>query len=245
MDNKTLLITGGSKGIGYHTVKLFAEKGWNVAFTYNNTKAGADNLLEELSQYSGKILAIKADMASSSDISAMFTTALATFGSVDAVVNNAGIAQNKLYTDLTDEDIDTMLTVNLRSVMLCCREAIKAMIKGSGGTIVNLSSIFGMVGGACEAHYSATKAGIIGLTKALALETSLSGIRVNCVAPGAIATPMNASLSPETIALIEEETPMGRLGRPEEIAEAIYFLCSDSSSFITGQVLSPNGGIVM
>ncbi len=241
---KTAVITGASKGIGYATAKLFAEKGYNVVIAYNSTPAPAIALVEEISKSGGCAIAIKADMGKSSDIVSLFNTAIKHFGSIDASVHNAGIAQAKLYSDLTDEDIDQMLNINLRSVMLCAREAVRHMLAGSGGNIVNISSVFGISGGACEVHYSTSKAGIIGLTKALAAEMALNGIRVNCVAPGAVLTPMNEHLSEETIEHIKEETPMGRLGTAEEIAKAIYFLCSDDSSYITGQVISPNGGSV-
>lgn len=238
--SKTVWITGGSRGIGAASVRLFAAKGWQVAFTYLNSKSAANALAEETGAR-----AIRADGAESAQVNTACQTILDTFGHIDALVNNAGIAAQQLLTDMTDEDWHKIMRVNLDSVFYCSRAVIPHMVQRKSGSIVNLSSIWGIAGASCEAAYSASKAGIIGLTKALAKELGLSGIRVNCVAPGVVATEMNANLDEETLAALKEETPLNTIGTPEDIAQAIYFLASNSSKFITGQVLSPNGGIVI
>lgn len=237
---KTVWITGGSRGIGAATVRLFAAKGWQVAFTYLNSQSAANALAEETGA-----LAIRADGAESLQVNKACQTILDTFGHIDVLVNNAGIAAQRLLTDMTDEDWRQIMSVNLDSVFYCCRAAIPHMVQRKSGSIVNLSSIWGITGASCEAAYSASKAGIIGLTKALAKELGLSGIRVNCVAPGVISTEMNANLNAETLAALKEETPLNAIGVPEDIAQSICFLAEDSSKFITGQVISPNGGIVI
>lgn len=238
--SKTVWITGGSRGIGAASVRLFAAKGWQVAFTYLNSKSAANALAEETGA-----LAIRADGAESAQVNTACQTILDTFGHIDALVNNAGIASQQLLTDMTDEDWHKIIRVNLDSVFYCSRAVIPHMVQRKSGSIVNLSSIWGIAGASCETAYSASKAGIIGLTKALAKELGLSGIRVNCVAPGVVATEMNANLDEETLAALKEETPLNTIGTPEDIAQAIYFLASNHSKFITGQVLSPNGGIVI
>lgn len=237
---KTVWITGGSRGIGAATVRLFSAKGWRVAFTYLNSQSAANALAEETGA-----LAIRADGTESLQVNKACQTILDAFGHIDVLVNNAGIAAQQLLTDMTDEDWRQIMSVNLDSVFYCCRAAIPHMVQRKSGSIVNLSSIWGIAGASCEAAYSASKAGIIGLTKALAKELGLSGIRVNCVAPGVISTEMNANLNAETLAALKEETPLNAIGAPEDIAKSIYFLAEDSSKFITGQVISPNGGIVI
>ena len=166
------------------------------------------------------------------------------FGSADILINNAGIAQQKLFTDITDDDFTRMFDINVRGVFNCCRAALPYMIHKKHGRIINISSMWGVCGASCEVHYSASKAAVIGMTKALAKEVGPSGITVNCIAPGLIDTPMNANLSKETINELCEETPVGRIGTPEDIANAALFLASDSSSFITGQVLGVDGGFI-
>lgn len=237
---KTVWITGGSRGIGAATVRLFATKGWRAAFTYLNSQSAANALAEETGA-----LAIRADGAESLQVNKACQTILDAFGHIDVLVNNAGIAAQQLLTDMTDTDWRQIMSVNLDSVFYCCRAAIPHMVHRKSGSIVNLSSIWGITGASCEAAYSASKAGIIGLTKALAKELGLSGIRVNCIAPGVISTEMNANLNTETLAALKEETPLNAIGTPEDIAQSIYFLAEDSSKFITGQVISPNGGIVI
>lgn len=166
-------------------------------------------------------------------------------GDIDVLVNNAGVSSQKLFADITDEDWKKTTGVNLDGVFFCCREALKPMISKKNGVIINISSMWGEVGASCEVHYSATKAGVIGLTKALAKEVAPSGIRVNCITPGVIMTDMMADFDEKTVNELREETPLGRLGTPEDIAGAALFLASEDASFITGQVLGVNGGFVI
>ncbi len=243
MGKKTVIITGASKGIGYETALLFGEKSWNVVINYNNSEGNAAKLAKILSEMGVETLVLKADISKHEEVKFMFKEAEKKFGQIHSVVCNAGISQQSLFTDLTDEDIDTMIDVNLKGVIYCCQEAARQMLCYHEGSIVNISSIYGTNGGSCEVHYSAAKAGVIGLTKGLAKELGPSSIRVNCIAPGAIETPMNAHLTQEAIDILNDETPLCRMGKAREIAESIYFLASDQSSFITGQVLGVNGGI--
>ena len=178
-------------------------------------------------------------------MNALFARAVEEYGFIDTLVNNAGIAQQKLFTDLTDEDWQAMIDVNLGGTFRTCRAALPEMIRQKRGTIINISSMWGQVGASCEVAYSAAKAGVIGLTKALAKEVAPSGITVNCIAPGAIRTPMLDCFTEEDLAALAEETPVGRIGTPEDVAAACVFLASDGARFITGQVLGVNGGFVI
>jgi len=242
---KTVLITGASRGIGAATARLFAQKGWAVAVNYRNSREAAEELVSEIRKNGGTALAIPADVGDPEQVEAMFRTAERELGQIEALVNNAGIAQQKLFTDLTDEDWDELFRVDVKGVFLCCRRALPAMIRRHRGVIVNISSMWGQVGASCEVHYSAAKAAVIGLTRALAKEVGPSGIRVNCIAPGVIQTEMNGNLTPETLEALKEETPLELLGDPADVAKAAWFLTSEDSAFITGQVLGVNGGMVI
>lgn len=242
---KTVLITGASRGIGAETARLFAQKGWAVAVNYRNSREAAERLVSEIRKNGGTALAIPADVGDPEQVEAMFQTAEQELGQIEALVNNAGIAQQKLFTDLTDEDWDELFRVDVKGVFLCCRRALPAMIRRHRGVIVNISSMWGQVGASCEVHYSAAKAAVIGLTRALAKEVGPSGIRVNCIAPGVIQTEMNGNLTPETLEALKEETPLELLGDPADVAKAAWFLTSEDSAFITGQVLGVNGGMVI
>lgn len=242
---KTVLITGASRGIGAETARLFAQKGWAVAVNYRNSREAAEELVSEIRKNGGTALAIPADVGDPEQVEALFRTAERELGQIEALVNNAGIAQQKLFTDLTDEDWDELFRVDVKGVFLCCRRALPAMIRRHRGVIVNISSMWGQVGASCEVHYSAAKAAVIGLTRALAKEVGPSGIRVNCIAPGVIRTEMNGNLTPETLEALKEETPLELLGDPADVAKAAWFLTSEDSAFITGQVLGVNGGMVI
>ena len=242
---QTVLITGGSRGIGRAAARLFAENGCNVAVNYRLSAAKAEELCGELRREGARAIAIQADVAVRADVDRMVRQIGEEFGGVDVLVNNAGIAQQKLFTDITPEEWERMLAVNLTGMFHCCQAVLPCMIHRKSGRIVNLSSMWGVTGGSCEVHYSAAKAGVIGLTKALAKELGPSHITVNCVAPGVIDTDMLAPLSSSDCAALAEETPLMRLGTPLEVAHAIFFLASDHAAFITGQVLSPNGGLVI
>ncbi|MEF9935179.1 MAG: SDR family oxidoreductase [Clostridium sp.] len=242
---KTVLITGASRGIGAACARVFGESGYNVLINYKNSEDKARDLYDELVGKGVNARIFKCDVSVSSEVKAMVNYCLGEFGSIDLLINNAGISQEKLFIDLTDEDIDNMIDSNLKGVLYCSRECLKHMIYEKSGAIINISSIWGMVGASCEVHYSTMKAGIIGFTKALAKEVGPSGIRVNAVAPGVIATDMLSSFSEEDIDVLREETPLMRIGTVEDVAKTCLFLASNDSSFITGQVISPNGGFVI
>ena len=241
---KTAVITGASGGIGSAIAAKLASDGYNTILNYNKSQSKAEKLCEHLVSQGFNAVTFKADVSQSEEADALIAFAAKEFGSADILVNNAGIAQQKLFTDITDEDYDRMFNSNVRSVFNCCRAALPYMIHNKWGRIVNISSMWGVCGASCEVHYSASKAAVIGLTKALAREVSPSGITVNCIAPGLIDTPMNAALDKETIKSLCEETPAGRIGTPDDIASAVSFFVSDGASFTTGQVLSVDGGFI-
>lgn len=243
---KTAVVTGASRGIGAACAVALAKSGYNVILGYKVNKERAENLADVLiSGYGVAAIAQKADVSVSSEAQALIDTAYRNFGAVDVLVNNAGIAGYKLFTDITDEDWDEMIGTNLTGVFNCSRAAVKYMVNQKSGSIVNISSMWGQVGASCEVHYSAAKAGVIGLTQALAKELAPSGIRVNCVCPGIIKTDMLNDIDDDTIASLMEETPLGRLGTPKDIADSVAFLCSDRAEFITGQILGVNGGFII
>lgn len=217
------LITGGATGIGKATAQLFQRKGYDVYITYNSTKPDYE------------VNAIKCDLSSVDDIKALFDEV----GDVDVLVNNAGVSLIKMINDVTVDDYESVVAVNERAVYFCSKYAVKGMIKNHAGAIINVSSMWGQVGASCETLYSMTKAGVIGLTKALSQELAPSGVTVNCVAPGIIDTRMNAQFD---LNELKDEVPMGRVGTADEIADAILFLAENK--YTTGQILGVNGGIV-
>ena len=245
MRSETVLITGAATGIGRSTAELFASMGYQVVIHCNSSFAQGLQFAKALSDMGMSALAVRADVRSREQVDAMVQQINAIYGGVDILINNAGIAQQKLFTDLTAQDWETMLGVNLTGAFHCTQAVLPYMIHQKKGSIVNVSSVWGLCGASCEVHYSAAKAGLIGMTKALAKELGPSGIRVNCVAPGVVHTPMNSGFSEEDMAMLKEETPLGRIGTPEEIARSIAFLALEDSGFTTGQVLSPNGGFVI
>ena len=243
-EGKVALVTGSSQGIGQVIATKFAEYGADVVV--HGLGATDDcKTCQDIRAMGRKTAAYDVDITNVEAVNEMVKDIIAKFGKIDILINNAGIAQQKLFTDITNEDWNAMVGVNLSGVFYCCRAALPYLIRQKAGSIVNVSSMWGICGASCEVHYSAVKAGVIGLTKALAKEVGPSGIRVNCIAPGAIATRMNDNLDEEAVALLREETPLGRMGTPEEIAKAIAFLALEDSAFTTGQVLSPNGGLVI
>ncbi len=237
---KVVFITGGSRGIGACAVRRFASLGYMVAFTYLKSEKEALALASEVGA-----LAIKADVSSSDEVTNAINLATLQYGKIDILINNAGISEFSLFTDITDEMWKRMIDTNLSSVFYASRAVLPQMISQKSGCIINISSMWGEVGSSCEVHYSASKAGVIGLTKALAKEVGPSGIRVNCITPGLIKTDMNAMLDEATLDEIKEETPLGRLGEADDICNALVFLADDASSFITGQILGVNGGFVI
>ncbi len=242
---KTAIITGASRGIGRATARLFAMRGYNTVICYNNSKDEADALCCELNGEGLSALIYKVDVSKPNEIKKLFADVYTQFGSIDVLVNNAGVCSYGLLTDITDEEFERVNGINYNGTFYCSREAVKYMLKEHKGSIVNVSSMWGISGSSCESVYSASKAAVIGLTKALAKELGPSGIRVNCVAPGVIATDMNSCLCKETVSELSDATPLCRIGTPEEVGEVIFFLASDSASFVTGQILSVDGGFAV
>lgn len=236
----TVLITGATGGIGEALVRAFHARGCSVVAAYHRNEEKAAALVAELGE--DRMLPVQCDVGDSGSVNRLFEAARRQFGEVGVLINNAGNAQFGLLTDLSDDDWHRILRVHLDGCFYCCRAALPAMVHQKSGVIINISSIWGITGGSCETAYSAAKAGVIGLTKALAKEVGPSGITVNCIAPGVIDTPMNARLSPEDTEALIAETPLMKLGTGADVAELAVFL-AEKGGFITGQVLSPNGGI--
>ena len=242
---RTVLITGSSHGIGKQTAILFAKKNYKVVINYNSSEKEAKKLETELNDQGFCTLAIKADVSKQNEVEKMFNTVHEQFGTVHVLVNNAGIESQKLFTDVKETEWNKIFDVNVKGMYNCCQLALKDMIKNHYGKIINISSILGITGSSCEVAYSASKAAVIGFTKALAKEVGPCSINVNSVAPGVIDTKMNRDLAPEVMNSLKEQTPLGVIGTGEDVAQTILFLASDNSKFITGQVISPNGGIVI
>ena len=243
-DRRVALVTGGARGIGKAICHTLAKDGYKIAINYNNSEKEAIALKKELSSITD-VEAFKCDVSDSAAVKEMFSKIADSLGYVDVLVNNAGVAEQVLFTDITDEMWQRMINTNLSSAFYCSREALKTMINEKNGVIVNIASMWGEVGASMEVHYSTAKAGLIGMTKALAKEVGLSGVRVNAVSPGVVLTDMMSSFSESDKEILKEETPLNALGTPEDIAEAVSFLVSDKAKFITGQVLSVNGGFVI
>ena len=237
---KTAFVTGGSRGIGREIVRALSKEGYSVAFTYKTSRTEAEALAAECGA-----IAVRADSANRTEIAEAARLAEERLGGIEVLVNNAAVSSFSLVTDLSDEEWDRTLAVNLTAPFLYSRAFIPGMVSRKSGRIINISSIWGIAGSSCEAHYSATKAGLIGLTKALAKELGPSGITVNAIAPGVINTDMNSSLDAESMAALREETPLMRIGEPSEIARAVLFLVGEGGSFITGEVLNISGGFVI
>lgn len=241
---KNVIITGGSGGIGSAAARLFAQNGYNVGIVYHKNIEAAEALKEEILAMEVDCEIFQCDVASRDDVERMFIEFHEKIGKVDVLINNAGVAQQKLFCDITLWEWNRIFDINVTGVFNMCQCALRDMIDAKCGSIVNVSSMWGVTGASCEAHYSATKAAVISLTKSLAKEYGPSNIRVNCVAPGVIDTKMNAHLDRDAMAELGEEAALGRIGKPEEAAEAIYFLASEKASFITGQVLTCDGGFI-
>ena len=243
MSKGCAIVTGASRGIGAEIAFELAKSGFDIIVNYNNSKSQALSVLEKIKQNGGNGSVFQCNVANRSDVDKMTEFALRTYGKIDVLVNNAGIAQQKLFTDITPDDWSQMLNVNLGGVFNCCQSVLPSMIHNKYGRIINISSVWGTEGASCEVHYSAVKAGIIGLSKALAKEVAPSGITVNVIAPGCIMTDMlTHDFDESTIKELAEETPVGRIGTPSDVARAAAFFASDFAGFITGQVLGVDGG---
>ena len=241
--NKVIVVTGGSRGIGAEIVKLLSRAGNKVILNYNLSENCAINVENELKKEGYAVDIFKADVSKSNEATDLIKFAINKYGRIDVLINNAGISQSKLFTEITDQDWDNMIKTNLNSTFYCTREATKNMIQNKSGLIINISSIWGITGASMEVHYSVTKAGIIGFTKALAKELGPSNIRVNAIAPGIIDTDMNKEYSKEEIENIKNEIILEKIGKPIDIAKCVQWLVDDN--YTTGEVISINGGWYM
>jgi len=241
--SKTAIITGGSGGIGAACCRKLAQSGYNIAFGYLNNEISAKSLCREIGD--NKCICIKADISDPVQAHFLVKEAERTFGSVDVLVNNAAISQSGLFQCVLPEELDEIININIKGAFFVAQETAKAMLKNHRGSIINISSMWGETGASTEVAYSMTKAALIGFTKALAKELGPSGIRVNCITPGLIDTKMNSCYSKEDLDIIVDETPLCRIGKPEDVASAVEFLAGDEASFITGQILGVNGGYII
>lgn len=238
---KTVLITGASRGIGEAIAREFAGAEYNVVINYLNSSEKAETLAQELGG-----IAFCADVSDYKQVENMIVAVHDNFGGIDVLVNNAGVAlPQKLLADTTEAEWDRLFDINVKGAFNCTKAVMDGMVQKHSGSIINVSSVWGVTGGSCEVAYSASKAAIIGFTKALAKELGPAGIRVNCVAPGVIDTDMNAHLSREDMSVLCEETPLGFIGEPSDIAKIVLFLASDGAKFITGQVITADGGLTV
>ncbi len=241
--NKVVIVTGASRGIGRNIAYNLAVDGFKVIANYNNSEKQALELKNNLEENGIEIDIFKADVSKREQVLKLIDFVINKYNRIDVLINNAGIAQEKLFTEITEEDFEKMIKTNLYSAFYTTQEAVRYMIKEHRGCIINISSIYGITGGSCEVHYSMSKAGIDGMTKALAKELGPSNIRVNSIAPGAIDTEMNGNLSEEDWNSIIDETPLMKKGNPIDITRCVKWLIEDE--FTTGQVISPNGGLVI
>ena len=237
---KVILVTGGSRGIGADIVKTLAKDGYQVILNYNNSENEAKYIQEELNKENISIDIYKANVSNHIEVTKMINFCINKYHKIDVLINNAGIAQTKMFTDITDNDWNNMIQTNLTSAFYSIKDALPSMIHNKDGLIINMSSIWGQIGASCEAHYAVSKAGLDAMTKSLAKELGPSNIRVNSIAPGIIDTKMNSHLSDEDIKNLTEEIPLGKIGRPNAISKCIEWLINDE--YTTGQVISINGG---
>ena len=244
MENKIALVTGGSRGIGKEIALGLAQKGINIAITYNSNESLAEAVVEEIKQNGVKAVAIKGNSAIEEDVTNIVAKVEEELGTIDILVNNAGITKDNLIIRMKSEDWDDVLNVNLKGGFLTKKAVVRGMMKKKYGKIINISSVVGVTGNAGQGNYSASKAGVIGFTKSMAKELASRGIRVNAVAPGFIKTDMTDVLKDEVKEELLKSIPLGSLGLPKDIANAVVFLASEESDYITGQVINVNGGMV-
>ena len=245
LNGKVAVVTGASRGIGRAIALELAHRGASVVVNYRSNVDAAHDVVDTIERDGGRAIAVQADVGSLDQASALIQTAIDTFGTIDILVNNAGTTRDQLLMLMSEEDWDVVLRTNLKGVFNCCKAAARKMVRQRSGRIVNVSSVSGIAGQAGQTNYAASKAGVIGFTKSLAKELGSRGITVNAVAPGFVPTDLTADLSDDLLSQAIEMTPLGRMARPEEIAYAVAFLASDLASFITGEVLTVDGGLVM
>ena len=238
--NKVVVVTGGSRGIGAQIVKTLANENYKVILNYNNSKEQAEKIQQELLEQGKEIEIIKADVSKREETERLIQFAINKFNKIDVLINNAGISQEGLFTDVTEEEWQKIINTNLNSVFYCNQQALKYMIQEQQGCIISISSIWGETGASCEVAYSTTKAAINGMTKALAKEVGPSNIRVNAIAPGIIDTDMNRNLTNEELEQIKEQIPLNKIGKALDIAKCVKWLIEDE--YTTGQIISINGG---
>lgn len=245
MEKPVMVVTGASRGIGAEIALEAAQSGYFVIVNYRASRARAEAVCEKIRRAGGVCAAVCADISTCAGAAQLYEKTMAEAGRIDVLVNNAGVSSFSLFQELSEKVWDETFGVNVRGNFLVTRAFVSDMIRAKKGKIINISSIWGLCGASCEVHYAASKAAVIGMTKALAKELGPSGITVNCVAPGLIDTEMNASLSDEDKRALVDETPLMRIGSTSDVAKAVLFLASEAADFITGQVLSPNGGFVI
>ena len=242
---KTALVTGGGRGIGRAICLELAARGATVIVNYNRSGAAADEVVSLIEAGNGVAQSVQADVSDADQVASLFKAILSEHKSIDILVNNAGMTRDNVIMMMKPADFDAVIETNLRSCWLCCKSAARAMMRKRTGSIINITSVVGIAGNGGQTNYAASKAGILGLTKSLAKELAARGVRVNAVAPGFVETAMTADLSDEIKEKAVEAIPLGRMGAPEDIARAVAFLASDDASYITGQTLVVDGGMVM
>jgi len=245
LSGKIALVTGGGRGIGRAICLELAGRGATVIVNYNRSAAAAENLVAQIEAAGGTARNMPADVSDEQQVAAMFKAIIAEYGTIDILVNNAGVTRDNIIMMMKPADFDDVIETNLRSCWLCCKSAARAMMRKRSGSIINITSVVGIAGNGGQTNYAASKAGIIGLTKSLAKEVAARGIRVNALAPGFVDTEMTADLGDDIREKAIEAIPLGRMGRPEDIAKAVAFLASDEAAYITGQTLVVDGGMVM
>lgn len=245
LSGKVAVVTGSSQGIGAGIAKTLAAQGARVVVNYRSNPALADEVVAAIIAIGGQAVAVQADVSRSEEAERLIKTAIDTYGQIDILVNNAGLTRDTLIMKMKDDDWDAVLQTNLSSVYYCSKAVVRPMMKKRGGRIINITSVVGLAGQAGQTNYAASKAGIIGFTKSLAKEVGSRNITVNAVAPGFIPTALTNVLPEAQVQSIIETTPLGRLGTPEDVAHAVLFLATDEASFITGQVITVDGGLVM
>lgn len=240
IQNKVVIVTGGSRGIGAQIVKTLAKENYRIILNYNKSEQKAKQIQENLKNDGKEIEIFKADVSKREDVKSLIDFTLKKYETIDVLINNAGIAESKLFTDITDEDWNNMININLNSAFYCTQEVLQTMINKKEGLIINISSIWGLTGSSCEVAYSVAKSALNGMTKALAKELGLSNIRVNAIAPGIIDTDMNSYLTNKEIEELKEEIPLNKIGKTSDIAKCVKWLIEDE--YTTGQIISINGG---